>query len=220
MVSWVGKVPSYTSCAAVSSAGRPWSQKRVHHVRKLIGPYVADKRAVQARETRPVDRRARLAFVFMAANECQGVAAARIGERHACIRRARQARRHAGDNLEVHALLVQEQRLGTAVVEHERVAPLQTRDDLALPRLFGEQVTDGFLLVRLRRSAADVNCLARPGPAWRSRRLCTRWSARTTSAAARHSSPRTVISPGSPGPRNRSGQYTMLRVDDGCTRAV
>ena len=48
-------------------------------------------------------------------------------------------RRHAGDDLEGHALLVQEQRFGAAAIEHERVAPLEPRDHLALARLFGER---------------------------------------------------------------------------------
>ena len=58
-----------------------------------------------------------------------------------------------------HALLVQEQRFGAAVIEDERIAPLQPRDDLALARLLGEQIADRFLLERLRRRDADVDLL-------------------------------------------------------------
>ena len=57
------------------------------------------------------------------------------------------------------ALLVQEQRFGAAAVEHERVAPFQPRDRLALARLLREQVADRFLLERLRRGDADVDLL-------------------------------------------------------------
>jgi hypothetical protein len=56
---------------------------------------------------------------------------------------------------------VQEQRLLSAAVEHERVAPLQPRDHLAFTRLFRHQITNGFLLQRLRRSSADVDPFSR-----------------------------------------------------------
>ena len=140
------------------------------------GPGVADDRAVEPREARPVDRRARLAFVLVAADERQRVAAAGIGERDARVARHADAGRNAGHDLERHALLVQEQRFGAAAVEHERIAPLQPRDDLALARLLGEQVADRFLLERLRRGDADVDLSRRPARACRSSRGCTRWS--------------------------------------------
>ena len=56
-------------------------------------------------------------------------------------------------------MLVQEQRFLAAAIEHERIAPLQPRDDLALARFFDEQVVDGFLIERLRRREADVDLL-------------------------------------------------------------
>ncbi len=56
-------------------------------------------------------------------------------------------------------MLVQEQRFLAATVEHERIAPLQPRDDFALARFFDEQVVDGFLIERLRRGQPDVDLL-------------------------------------------------------------
>ena len=58
-----------------------------------------------------------------------------------------------------HAVLVKEQRFLAAAIEHERIAPLEPRDDLALARFFDQQVVDGFLVERLRRSQADVDLL-------------------------------------------------------------
>jgi hypothetical protein len=49
------------------------------------------------------------------------------------------------------------------MVEHERVAPFEPRDDLVLARLFGEQVADRLLFERLRRGDAHVDRL-RVGP--------------------------------------------------------
>ena len=95
----------------------------------------------------------------MPANERQRVAAARVGEGDAGVARRRQPGRHAGHDLERDTLLVEEQRLGAAAVEQERIAPLQARHDLALARLLGEQVADRFLRDRLRRRDAEVDFL-------------------------------------------------------------
>ena len=85
-------------------------------------------------------------------------------DRHACVGRRRDRRRHAWNHLEGDALLVQEQRLFPAAIEDERIAPLQPRDGLAFARLLGEEVVDRFLRHRLRRCRADVDQLgARPG---------------------------------------------------------
>ena len=128
----------------------------------------------RARLVQSTDAR-RLAVVLVPAHERQRVAAARIGERNAGVARRADAGGNARHDLEAHALLVQEQRLGAAAVEDERIAPLQPRDDLALARLFGQQIADGFLLERLRRGDADVDRLG-VRRAWRSRRGWTRWS--------------------------------------------
>ena len=71
----------------------------------------------------------------------------------------RDASRHAGDDFEMDALLVEKQRFGSAAVEDERIAPLQTRDRLAFARLLREQITDRFLIERLRRRHAHVDLL-------------------------------------------------------------
>ena len=67
--------------------------------------------------------------------------------------------RHARHHFVAHALLVQEQRFFAALIEQERIAPLQPRHGLAFARLFGEQVADGILIARLGRGAADVDAL-------------------------------------------------------------
>jgi hypothetical protein len=132
-------------------------EQRPQHPRQLLRPGVADQRAVEMRQAGPVDRGRRLALVFVAANERHRVAAARVGDRDARIARHRDACRNARHHFEADALLVQEQRFRPAAVEHERIAPFQTRDDLALARLFGEQIADRLLLQRLERGGADIN---------------------------------------------------------------
>ena len=67
--------------------------------------------------------------------------------------------RHARHHFVAHALLVKEERLFSALIEQKRIAPLQSRHGLAFARLFGEQVTDGVLIARLGRGAADVDPL-------------------------------------------------------------
>ena len=57
------------------------------------------------------------------------------------------------------ALFVEEQRFLAAAVEHERIAPFQPDDGLALARLLREQEADRFLLERLRRGGADIDLL-------------------------------------------------------------
>ena len=132
-------------------------EERAQHLRQLRGTRVADQRAVEAREARPVDRRARLAFVLVAADEGHRVAAARIRNRDAGIARYRDAGGDARHDLESHTLFVEEQRLSASAIEHERVAPLQPRDGLALARLLGQQVADRLLFERLRGGHADVD---------------------------------------------------------------
>ena len=129
----------------------------MQHVRQLIGPGVADDRAVQPREARPIHRRAGFAFVLVAANEREGVAAAGVGERDAGVARRADAGRNTRHHLEPHALLVQEQRLGAAVIEDKRIAPLQARDNFSLAGFFREQVANRFLLERLRRGHPDID---------------------------------------------------------------
>ena len=55
--------------------------------------------------------------------------------------------------------LVKEQGFGAAVIEDERVAPLEPRDRLALARFFRQQVADGFLFQGLRSREADIDLL-------------------------------------------------------------
>ena len=69
------------------------------------------------------------------------------------------AYRHAGHHFVLHALLVQEQRFFAALIEQERIAPLEPRHRLALARLLGEQIADRVLIARLGRGAADVDAL-------------------------------------------------------------
>ena len=134
-------------------------QERTEDRRHLFRAGIADDRAVKSRKARPVNRSPRLALILVAADEGQRVPATGIGHRNACVARHRDARGNAGNDFEIHALLVQEQRFRTAPIENEWVAPFQTGDRLALARLFGQEITDRFLFERLRRRAADVNFL-------------------------------------------------------------
>ena len=140
--------------------GRPAVRKeRVENRRQLIRPRVADDGAVELRQAGPVDGGARLALVLVPAHERQRVAAAWIGDGDAGIARHADAGRHAGHDLEAHALFVQKQRFRAASIEDERIAPLQPGDRLAFARLFGQQIADGFLFERLRSRTADVDLL-------------------------------------------------------------
>lgn len=133
--------------------------ERVENAGQLMRSGVADDRAVHAREARPVDVRRRAVLVLEPADEDDRISAARVGDRHTRVRRGGDAGGDAGDDLERDALLVQEQRFLTAPLEHERVAPFQPRDHLALARLVGEQIADRLLRHRLRRRRAHVDQL-------------------------------------------------------------
>jgi hypothetical protein len=93
------------------------------------------------------------------ADQRQRVASARVGDRHAGVAGHADGRGNARDDFEGHSLFVQEEGLFATAVEHERVAPLQPRDDAALARLLGEEVADGFLCERLGRGGAHVDPL-------------------------------------------------------------
>ena len=54
-------------------------------------------------------------------------------------------------------MLVEEQRFLAAAIEHERVTPLQPRDDLALAGFLHEKIVDGFLGERLRRRLTNFD---------------------------------------------------------------
>ena len=150
-----------TMTAADSSGERPCGEQRVDHLGQLFRTGVADDGAVEAGDAPPVHARAVAAVIFVAVNQRHRVAAARIGDRNASMCRCADGRRHAGDHLETNALLVQEQRLGSALIEQDRIAPLEPRHDLALARLLRQQVTDGFLIALLRIVLADVDTFGR-----------------------------------------------------------
>ena len=109
--------------------------ERRQNLRQLQWPRVADDGAVEVREARPIDRRRRLAIVFVAADEGERVAAAGIGSGDARITRDGNPGRDARHHLEADALFVEEQRFGAAAIEDERIAPFQPRNRLALARL-------------------------------------------------------------------------------------
>ena len=119
----------------------------------------ADERAAEARQPRPVDVGRRVHFALVASDERQRIAGARVGHGNAGIGEAANRRRDAGNDLERNALLVQEERLLAAAVEHERIAPLQPDDRPALAGLLGQQKTDGVLIERFRRRRSDVDQL-------------------------------------------------------------
>ena len=65
-------------------------------------------------------------------------------------------------------MLVEEQRLFRAAVEHERIAPLQSRDDAALARFFDEQHRERILRhVALGWRARENPLGIRPRPSQR-----------------------------------------------------
>ncbi len=81
----------------------------VHDLRQLPRAGIADDRAVQAREAGPVDvdRALGLAFVFVAADQRDRVAAARVRDGHTGVRGRGDAHRDAGYDFEAHAVFVQ-----------------------------------------------------------------------------------------------------------------
>ncbi len=93
--------------------------------------------------------------------EC--VAAAAIGDGHAGVRRRADGGRHAGHDFEGNPVFVQKERFLSAVVEDERVAPLQARHLLALADFLDEQVGDRVAVGALGRGAPDVDPFG-PGP--------------------------------------------------------
>ena len=140
--------------------GRPSArQQRAQDVRQLLRPRVADNRAVETREARPVHRNVRLAIVLVAADERQGVAAAGIRDRDTGVARHADAGGDPRHDLEAQTLFVQEQRFRSPAIEHERVAPLQARDRFPFARFFREQVANGFLLEWLRSGETHVDSL-------------------------------------------------------------
>ena len=187
--------------AAGSSGSKPLDEQRLQDLRKLPRPGVADERAAKPREARPVDVRRRAALVFVAAHERHRVAAAGIGERHAGITRRADRGRNAGHDLERHAVLVQEQRFLAAAIEDERIAPLEARDDLSFARFLDEQVVDGFLIERLRRRACPTSIFSASCRGVAEQPRMTRDGRRARRRRRPDSErPRTLMSPGSPGP--------------------
>ena len=83
----------------------------VEDVRHLLRPRVADECAVEPGKARPVERRRRLALVFVPPDECDRVAAARVRDGNAGVAGKSDTRRDTWHDLEPHALLVEEQRL-------------------------------------------------------------------------------------------------------------
>ena len=105
---------------------------------------------LETRKARPVDVGHRAAFVLEPADQRDCVAAARIGDRHTGIRCHGKTGNHAGHDLERDAVLVEEQGFLAPAIEHERVAPLEARNQLSRRVPLDEQVADGFLLHGLR----------------------------------------------------------------------
>ena len=146
--------------AADSSAGPAVRQQRVDHRRQLLRARRSDTIVPSSLASAAQSTRGLLAaLILVAAHERQRVAAAGIGHRNAGVGRRANRGRHAGHDLERNALLVQEQRFDAALIEDERVAPLEPGDQLAFARLLGDEVADGFLIEPLaarrcrRRSA-------------------------------------------------------------------
>ena len=90
--------------------------ERFHDVRELLRSRVTDERAVETREARPVDVDAALgfAFVLIAANQRDRVAAAGVRDGHPRIRRRRHADGNSGNNLEANAVLMEKQAFRSA----------------------------------------------------------------------------------------------------------
>jgi hypothetical protein len=135
------------------------SPQRLEDARELLRAGVADDRAIELRQARPVDVRRRAALVLVAADQGNGVATRRIRDGHARVCGDANPRRNAGHDFERNALLVQEERLFAAAAEDEGVAPLQPRDDLAFARLLPEQDADRLLLRGMRRRGPDLEQL-------------------------------------------------------------
>ena len=132
-------------------------EQRFQDCGKLPLPRITDERAAEAREALPVDLGGSAAFTFVAPHERQRVPSARICERHTGVGRHTDGGRDARHHFERNAVFVQEQRFLTALVEHERVAPLEARHYLAFARLFDEQIVDRLLRQRLGRREAQVD---------------------------------------------------------------
>ena len=113
---------------------------------QLLRAGVAHHGAFETRKACPVDVGHGAAFILESANQGDRVAAARIGDRHTSVRGHGEARDHAGHDFEWHSVLVQEQGFLAPPIEHERVAPLEARNQLPVAGFLDQQVADGFLL--------------------------------------------------------------------------
>jgi hypothetical protein len=118
---------------------------------------MGQQRAVDAGQPLPVHVRRLVGLGLMPAHQNDGITCAGIRHRDARIRRHANGRGNSRYDLERHLLLVEEQRLFSAAVEHERIAPLQPDDDLSLARLFDQQQGNRILVERARRSRPDVD---------------------------------------------------------------
>ena len=152
------------------------------------------QRAVQRRQRGPVE-----ALVTGGDGDLTGPAA--VGDRDAGLRGHRDRTRHARDDLDGDVGRQAGQRLLAAPAQHERVTALQTHHPATCPGVLHQEPVD--LLLRQRvvpGRLADVDDEHRRGPARRSAPAAPAGRRATTSASASSRRPRTLISPGSPGP--------------------
>ncbi len=110
--------------------------------------------------------RALPSLVFVPAHQGHRVAAAGIGNRNAGIRGRSEGSRDPWNHLEGDALFVKKQRFNAALIEEERVAPFESRDQFVFCRLLRDQIANGFLIRPLGCRAADVD----PFGVWRRQR--------------------------------------------------
>ena len=95
----------------------------------------------------------------MAAHERDDVTRSGIGHRNPRVGCSADRRRYTRHDLERNALFVEQQRFLAAAVEHERIPPFQSDDDLAIANLLRKQDADRLLVEHARGSGADIDPL-------------------------------------------------------------
>ena len=200
IVRWCGCVPQRTAATGVSGARPPSMSSRATSATRPAPISTTSVPPARASASQSVSDVA-LGRVFVTGDDRDVGREPAVGHRDAGVRGRGDRARDAGHDLERHAR--RDERLGffAAAAEHERVAALQPHDGRAGAPALDEQPVDVGLTHRdASRRLPDVDALGASRGARSSSRGDASRSCTTTSARASSSAPRTVSSPGSPGP--------------------
>ena len=155
-------------CAAINQRGGIVTGPSVidegaKHARDEPRRRKTDQRAVECGQGIPVEAGRRIDLGFVPADEHDRIAGLGMGQRDTGVGRGANRHRDARHDFKRNALFVQEHRFLRAAVEHERIAPLQTRNGVAIANLLCQQHGDGILRDRPFRRRARLNAFGVEG---------------------------------------------------------